>query len=81
MRNFGGAERICVPHESGGHFGGDPALQKMLFGSRESDPLGQRAGARAGAISVLCGVAAVESMDSGKPVEVRPLMEQAAVLP
>lgn len=71
MRNFAGAERISVPHESGGHFGGDPALQKMLFGLTGSDPLGQRAGARAGAISVLCGVAAVESMDSGKPVEVR----------
>jgi predicted dehydrogenase len=69
MRNFGKAERICVPHASGGHFGGDPALQQMLFGARE-DPLGQRAGARAGAISVLCGVAAVESMDSGRPVEV-----------
>ena len=43
----------------------------MLFVPDREDPLGQRAGARAGAMSVLCGVAAVESMDSGKPVEVR----------
>ena len=61
MRNFGTVERISVPHEPGGHFGGDPALQKMLFGLTADDPLGQRAGARAGAMSVLCGVAAVES--------------------
>ena len=71
MRNFGDAERIRVPHEPGGHFGGDPALQKMLFGLTAGDPLGQRAGARAGAVSVLCGVAAVESVDSGRPVKVR----------
>ena len=31
MRNFGAAERIRVPHEPGGHFGGDPALHRMLF--------------------------------------------------
>jgi predicted dehydrogenase len=70
MRNFGKAERVSVPHEPGGHFGGDPALQKMLFGLTADDPLGQRAGARAGALSVLCGVAAVESADSGRPVKV-----------
>ena len=64
------AERVSVPHEPGGHFGGDPALQKMLFGLTADDPLGQRAGARAGALSVLCGVAAVESADSGRPVKV-----------
>ena len=71
MRNFGEAERISVAHEPGGHFGGDPALQRMLFGLTTGDPLGQRAGARAGALSVLCGIAAVESADSGRPVKVR----------
>jgi predicted dehydrogenase len=75
MRNFGAAERIHVLHEAGGHFGGDPALQRMLFGAGQDDPLGQRAGARAGALSVLCGVAAVESMDSGKPVKLRRSLE------
>jgi predicted dehydrogenase len=71
MRNFGKAERVSVAHEPGGHFGGDPALQRMLFGFTTGDPLGQRAGARAGAISVLCGIAAVESADSGRPIKVR----------
>ena len=70
-------QRIAVPHEKGGHFGGDTALQKMLFGLAGEDPLGQRAGTRAGAVSVLCGVAATESMD--KPAKLGPLLERAAV--
>lgn len=78
LRNFGPAERIRVPHQPGGHFGGDPALQKMLFGPGAADPLGQRAGARAGAVSVLCGVAAVESVRSSAPVKVMPLLEGEA---
>ena len=37
------------------------------------DPLNQRAGARAGAMSVLCGVAAVESMKQARPVAIAEL--------
>ena len=77
MRNFGAVERLRVPHQSGGHFGGDVALQRMLFAPGAKDPLGQRAGARAGAVSVLCGVAAVESTLSGASVKVKPLLEGA----
>jgi predicted dehydrogenase len=73
--NFGEAERISVPHGAGGHFGGDPALHDLLFNPNRPDPLNQRAGARAGAMSVLTGVAAVNSVMSGKPVAVRPLLE------
>ena len=61
MRNFAGVERIWVPHRAGGHFGGDDGLRTMLFKPDIADPLGQRAGARAGAMSVLCGLAALES--------------------
>jgi predicted dehydrogenase len=74
-RNFGSAERIRVAHESGGHFGGDPALQKMLFAPEQPDPLGQRAGAMAGALSVLTGVAALDSALSGLPVKVKSLLQ------
>jgi predicted dehydrogenase len=76
MRNFGAAERIRIPHQAGGHFGGDLALQRMLFAPGATDPLGQRAGARAGAISVLTGVAAVESARTGQPVKVKPLLDE-----
>jgi predicted dehydrogenase len=76
-RNFGGAERILVPHRTGGHFGADPVLQEMLFNPDMPDPLGQRAGARAGVLSVLCGVAAVDSMRSGVPVRVKDLLGES----
>ena len=75
LRNFGAVERIRVAQATGGHFGGDPALQRMLFAANVPDPLNQRAGARAGALSVLCGVAATMSAHSGKPVAVKPLLE------
>jgi hypothetical protein len=73
LRNFGPAERIAVPHEPGGHFGGDPLLHRMLFKPDTPDPLNQRAGALAGALSVLCGVAATESVRMGRPVSIREL--------
>ena len=75
MKNFGGVERVRVRHGAGGHFGGDPALQRMLFVPGTPDPLGQRAGARAGALSVVTGVAAAMSANSGRPVAVKPLLE------
>jgi predicted dehydrogenase len=74
-RNFGAAERIRVEHRQGGHFGGDPAMQRMLFAPAKPDPLEQRAGARAGALSVLTGVAAIESVRTCLPVKVKPLLQ------
>ncbi|WP_448951428.1 Gfo/Idh/MocA family protein [Labrys neptuniae] len=73
MRNFGGAERIRVPHAAGGHFGGDDRLRDMLLRPGLADPLGQRAGALAGAMSMLCGAAALASMKSGRPVRLAEL--------
>jgi predicted dehydrogenase len=73
MRNFGAVERIIVPHQPGGHFGGDPILHRTLFQPGALDPLGQRAGSRAGAMSVLCGIAAVESMRQNRLVTIAEL--------
>jgi predicted dehydrogenase len=82
MPNFGKAEIVTVPREHGGHFGGDRRLQAMLFDPTMPDPLHQRAGARAGAISVLTGVASVESVKTGRPVRLAGLLEpQAEPLP
>jgi predicted dehydrogenase len=75
LKNFGGREIIRVPHAEGGHFGGDPAMQRMLFGPPQDDALAQRAGSRAGAMSVLCGVAALESLRRGAVVAIKPLLE------
>jgi predicted dehydrogenase len=73
MVNFGPMERVIVPHERGGHFGGDVVLRRMLFEPGMADPLGQRADARAGALSVLCGVAARESVRQNRPVSIAEL--------
>jgi predicted dehydrogenase len=73
MQNFGAAERIVVPHRRGGHFGGDAVLRQMLFKPGMPDPLRQRADARAGALSVLCGIAARESMRKNLPVPIAEL--------
>lgn len=69
-------ERIIVEHGDGGHFGGDPLLHRSLFDPEIEDAMGQRAGARAGAMSVLTGVAAAHSVDLGRPVAIKPLLDE-----
>jgi predicted dehydrogenase len=79
VRSFPGprpaVEGIAVPRFPGGHYGGDDRMRDMLFKPDVADPLGQRAGSRAGAMSVLCGVAALRSADSGHAVRLRDLMQ------
>jgi predicted dehydrogenase len=70
IKNFGDVERIQVPHAPGGHYGGDNLLRNLLFKDGIADPLGQRAGARAGAMSLLVGVSAAESAKTGKLVHI-----------
>ncbi len=68
VRSFGGgAERIKVPHAGGGHFGGDDLMRSMIF-RNGADPLGQRADSRAGAMSVMTGLAALQSATTGRMV-------------
>jgi len=70
VRNFGkGVERIAVPHTGGGHFGGDDRMRNLIFHGGD-DPLGQRAGSRAGAMSVMVGVAALKSSRTGETVSI-----------
>lgn len=74
-RNFGKSEVLVVPHAKGGHFGADPRLRAMIFDPAMPDPLRQRAGSRAGAMSLLTGVAAVKSADSGgQPIKIASLV-------
>ncbi|NTF43776.1 Gfo/Idh/MocA family protein [Rhizobium rhizogenes] len=73
MKNFGDVERIWVPHASGGHYGGDDRLRNMLLRSGPNDELKQRAGSRAGAMSVLCGIAALQSSRTGQQVSLADL--------
>lgn len=71
---FGGAQKILVPHGGSGHGGGDVRLRDMLFRGNVPDPLNHLAGSRAGAMSILIGVAANHSVASGMPVEISRLL-------
>ena len=76
-RSFGARRTEWIPHQAGGHFGGDDALRSMLFRDDGSDDLGRRAGAEAGAVSMLTGLAALESARTNAPVSVRALLAEA----
>lgn len=72
--NFGETELIRVPHATGGHGGGDARMQDHIFRSADgSDPYGQAADVREGAMAVLLGIAARKSADEGKPVRIAEL--------
>ena len=74
---FGGVQVERVPRAAGGHGGGDERLREMLFGDNVPDPLGHAAGSEAGALSILIGAAANESMRTGMPVWIDDLLHDA----
>ena len=74
--NFGKAEFLRLPRIEGDHFGGDPLMKDKIFKDPAmADPLKQAANVRDGAMAVLIGVAARNSIDSGKPVRIAELSE------
>ena len=74
--NFGSTEQIKVPKIYGGHGGGDARLRERLFAAPDApDPLGHAAGTRDGAMSILIGIAARKSIDTGKPVKIKDLTD------
>ncbi len=73
-KNFGKSKLIRVTAPEGGHGGGDPILHAHLFKDQDlPDTLKQGAGVREGAMSILIGVAARKSIDSGQPVKIESL--------
>ncbi len=74
--NFGDTQFIRIPHGSGGHGGGDTRMKDKIFKDPSlSDPLKQSAGTRDGAMSILVGIAARKSIDSGQPVQIASLTD------
>ena len=63
---------------SGSHGGGDERMLQMLLRGGMPDPLRQCAGSRDGAMSILIGISANESIRTGKPVTVRDLVDVSA---
>ncbi|MFD1258709.1 Gfo/Idh/MocA family protein [Mucilaginibacter terrae] len=68
-KNFGKTEYFKIDNTEAGHGGGDMRLRKQIF-SPGADPYKQGAGSRDGAMSILVGIAARNSIDSGKPVKI-----------
>lgn len=75
-KNFGEREIIVIPHGGGGHGGGDTRLKDKLFKDPTmADPWRQSAGSRDGAMSILVGIAARNSIETGKPIKVQDLTD------
>lgn len=68
--NFGKREVFKFPNNEPGHGGGDKRLRKQIFNSDGNDPYNQIANSRDGALAVLVGIAARNSIDTGKPVKI-----------
>ncbi len=67
-------ETIKVPMKKGGHGGGDSRLQNKIFKSPEEiDPYNRAAGLRDGVMSILIGIAARKSIETGDPIKIAEL--------
>lgn len=79
---FEGPQEIEVEISKGGHGGGDPVIQAEIFApenSSQQDPLKRKAGHREGAYSILVGVAACKSADSGQAVSISELLGEESL--
>lgn len=70
--NFGATQLIDIPDVGGGHGGADVRLRDRTFnvGGSDSDPLNQSADLRQGIMAVLVGIAARNSVRSGRPEKI-----------
>ena len=67
---------VKVPYQRAGHGGGDQKLHDRIFkNSGEKDPFDRAAGIRDGAMSILIGIAARKSIESGNPVRIAELTD------
>lgn len=73
----GGIEEYVVPKAVGGHGGGDEILLKMLFTGDTKYPRDYLGDSRAGAMSILTGIAANYSIKLGIPIEVKKLLKRS----
>ena len=65
---------VAIPEAVGGHGGGDRELLDDIFGPPQPDPCQRAASHVDGAMSILIGIAANQSMRTGQPVRVADLV-------
>lgn len=69
-------EKVMVTTEKAGHGGGDKRLHEKIFKTPgQKDPYDRAAGVRDGAMSILIGIAARKSIESGQPVKIEQLTD------
>lgn len=69
-------ETIGIPMKKGGHGGGDERLHDKIFRSPDTeDEFERSAGIRDGVMSILIGIAARNSIESGNPVKIGDMTE------
>lgn len=69
-------ETLQVALEKSGHGGGDKRLHDKIFKNPETeDEYGRTAGVRDGAMSILIGIGARRSIESGKPIKIEDLTD------
>lgn len=69
-------DTVLVPTEKGGHGGGDKRLHDKIFKTPNiEDPYARSAGIRDGVMSVLIGIAARKSIETGKPIKIEELTD------
>ena len=74
LPQFGKPYEVPVPSAEGGHGGADPSLQERMFSaSPPPDPWGRSAGHGQGAASIMVGIAANRSFETGRPESVAEL--------
>lgn len=73
-KSFKDTKAWTIPKSTGEHGGADKKLRDLLFLPNQSDTLNQVAGSRAGLMSSLIGIAAVQSIETNKQVRISDLV-------
>jgi len=74
---FGKPYEVDIPLGEGGHGGADPLIQEQVFSRNPPEELlGRNAGGQQGAASIMVGISANRSYETGLPVRVADLCPQ-----
>ena len=74
-KQFASPVEIPIERQEGAHGGGDPLIQRQIFSAETpADPLRRSAGHEQGGASLLVGVAANRSIETGLPVRIADLL-------
>ncbi len=74
-QNFGKTKTFGLESGGSGHWGADQIMQDQIFRRPGEDLLGQGAGSRDGAMSILIGIAARRSIEQERPFKVEELVK------